>query len=146
MNTNKYLCIDYGRKKVGLAKSDEAGQLAFPFKIIKNESREKLLKEILDILEKLKINKIIIGESLNNKGQLNEIDKEVKDFAEDLMAYPRPFPQEREKLEIFFEKEWYSTVEARRYENKKNSDDSAAAIILQRYLDRVNQRNKKCVE
>ena len=42
---------------------------------------------------------------------------------------------------IVFEKEWYSTVEARKQPGKEGShevDDQAAAIILQRYLDKIN--------
>ena len=43
---------------------------------------------------------------------------------------------ENKELNIFFEKEWLSTVEARRYDDRKDADDSAAAIILQRFLDK----------
>ena len=44
-------------------------------------------------------------------------------------------------VKVVFEKEWYSTVEARKQpgnEGNHNVDDQAAAIVLQRYLDKVN--------
>jgi hypothetical protein len=44
-------------------------------------------------------------------------------------------------IALVFEKEWYSTVEARSQPGKEGShevDDQAAAIILQRYLDKIN--------
>ena len=134
----KYLGIDYGSKRIGLAISDEEARLAFPFKIIKNENNknnEKLLKEIQNILKEKNIKNIVIGESLNGSGDLNKISKDIKTFASDL-------EKQNLDLEILFEKEWYSTVEARRLDNRKETDDSAAAIILQRYLDRINRINE----
>ena len=131
----KYLGLDYGSKRIGLAVSDEEARLAFPLKILKNENienKEKLLKEIQDILKEKNIKKVVIGESLNGAGDLNDISKEIKVFASDL-------EKQILDLAIFFEKEWYSTVEARRLDNRKMIDDSAAAIILQRYLDRINK-------
>jgi HEPN domain-containing protein len=44
-------------------------------------------------------------------------------------------------VKIVYEKEWFSTVEARKQPGRENSrevDDQAAAIVLQRYLDKVN--------
>lgn len=44
-------------------------------------------------------------------------------------------------MRIVFEKEWYSTVEARKQpgnEDNHEVDDQAAAIVLQRYLDKIN--------
>ncbi len=127
----KYLAIDYGSKKIGLAKSDENGEFAFPYKIILNKDKENSLKEILEIIDKEKIDKIIFGESVNLKGEKNNIWEEMKDFV-DLLSL-------KINIEINFEKEWLSTVEARRFQDRKDADDSAAAIILQRYLDRVNR-------
>jgi RNase H-fold protein (predicted Holliday junction resolvase) len=45
------------------------------------------------------------------------------------------------QLKVVFEKEWYSTVEARKQPGKEGNhevDDQAAAIVLQRYLDKIN--------
>jgi RNase H-fold protein (predicted Holliday junction resolvase) len=44
-------------------------------------------------------------------------------------------------VRVVFEKEWYSTVEARKQPGNEGShevDDQAAAIVLQRYLDKIN--------
>jgi hypothetical protein len=48
-------------------------------------------------------------------------------------------------VKVVFEKEWYSTVEARKQPGNENShevDDQAAAIVLQRYLDKSNGPGK----
>lgn len=127
----KYLGLDYGQKKIGIAISDIEGKFAFPFSIILNKNKENSLKEILNILREKEIQNVVVGESLNLKGEENKILDEVKDFANNLKL-------ENKTLNIFFEKEWFSTVEARRYDDRKDADDSAAAIILQRFLDRKN--------
>ncbi|MBP9765651.1 MAG: Holliday junction resolvase RuvX [Candidatus Pacebacteria bacterium] len=124
----KYIGIDYGSKKIGLATSDEGGSFAFPFLIFSNISKEDSVEKILKIIEDKKIERIVIGESLNLKGEENKILKEAKIFANQL--------KEKSGLDIFFEKEWLSTIEARRFQDRKNADDSAAAIILQRFLDK----------
>jgi putative Holliday junction resolvase len=124
----RYLGIDYGSKKIGLAISDEDGNFAFPFLIFKNSNKENPLEKIIKIIEEKKIEKIVIGESLNLKGVENKILKEVKSFSQIL--------KEKTNLEIYFEKEWLSTIEARRFQDRHDADDSAAAIILQRFLDK----------
>ena len=128
----KYLGIDYGSKKIGLAISDEEGKFAFPFSILQNKDKGKSLKDIQNILEEKKIKDVVIGESLNLRGQENKIFKETKDFAELLKT--------KTSTQIYFEKEWLSTIEARRFDDRKNADDSAAAIILQRFLDKINKK------
>lgn len=127
----KYLGLDYGSKKIGLAISDEDGKFAFPFSIIPNKDKEKSVLEIIKILEEKEIKHLVIGESVNLKGEANKILKEAKDFIQKL--------QEKIAIEIFFEKEWLSTIEARRFSDRRDADDSAAAIILQRFLDKKNR-------
>jgi len=126
----KYLGVDYGKKKLGLAISEEGGKFAFPYKIIQNKNREQIKQEILEILQKENIQNLVVGESLKLNGQANEILSETHDFVKSLQ---RNFTD----LKIFWEKEWLSTVEARRYDDRRDADDSAAAIILQRFLDKL---------
>ena len=128
----KYLCLDYGSKKIGVSISDDIGMLAFPLKIILNKDKEKSLSEILEIIKENNIKEIVIGESLNQSGIPNNILEEAKSFAKKI--------SEITDLKINFEKEWFSTLEARRYDDRRDADDSAAAIILQRFLDKVNKK------
>lgn len=132
----KYLGIDYGSKKIGLAISDEGGAFAFPFAIIKSDKNSIL--SILEILKEKNITQIIIGESVNDKGSPNPVNLKIKAFAKDLAeAFLVKYNLE---ISINFEKEWYSSIEARRYDDKYEVDDRAAAIILQRYLDKHSLR------
>lgn len=140
----KYLGIDYGTKKIGIAISDDRGVLAFPYSIIPNN--KEVIDTLLSLIHGESIGEIVIGESTDLEGIDNPVMKDVTRFVENL---------EREiSLPIHFEKEWMSSVAARApmygkgnianesWSGKSNTqkkaaiDDKAAAVILQRYLDR----------
>lgn len=127
----KYLGIDYGSKKVGFAESDEEGRMAFPMMIAPNN--KSLMKDVIEIVHAMRINTVVIGESVDQKGKPNPIAKEAREFGVAL--------EDACDVQVVFEKEWFTTVEARKQpEAKDNVDDAAAALILQRYLDRVNPK------
>lgn len=122
----KFLGIDYGSKKVGVALSDEEGRVAFPKAILGNNSQ--LIDELKNYVKENLVGTIVVGESLTSAGAENKIMLEARAFAKCLgKKTGRP---------VFFEKEFFSSVEARRYMGHPEVDDSAAALILQRYLDR----------
>jgi putative Holliday junction resolvase len=127
----KYLGIDFGSKKVGFAQSDDDGRLAFPLMISPNDT--SLMKDTLELIRAMKITTVVIGESVDGNGKPNAIAKEARKFGAQL--------ENAIDVTVVFEKEWYSTVEARKQpgnENNREVDDQAAAIVLQRYLDKSN--------
>lgn len=127
----KYLGIDFGSKKIGFAQSDDDGRMAYPLMIASNDS--SLLKDTLELIREMKFGVVVIGESVDAKGKPNPIAKEARKFGSEI--------ENAIDVKIVFEKEWYSTVEARKQpgnENNRTVDDQAAAIILQRYLDKVH--------
>lgn len=141
----KYLSIDYGEKKIGLALSDELGKIAFPNSILKND--DEAIPAILSLIEKEHVKEIVIGESLNQEGSPNSILEETKDFGALL--------SESVHIPIHYEKEFFTSTFARQFSHGKfentarkiaskelgHVDAHAAALILQRFLDRRNQEN-----
>lgn len=122
----RYLGIDYGTKKVGLALSDEGGQFAFPYSILKNN--RDLFFEIKKVCDQEKVEAIIVGYSLTQHGEENDVVEVADTFTEKLGTILG--------LPIHKQNELFSSAEAHRYQIKKGDrDDSAAAIILQRFLD-----------
>jgi putative Holliday junction resolvase len=127
----KYLGIDFGTKKVGFAQSDDDGRIAFPLMISPNDAQ--LFKDTLELIREMKFSVVVIGESVDQKGKPNPIAKQARMFGAQL--------ENACDIQIVYEKEWYSTVEARKQPGKEGShdvDDQAAAIVLQRYLDKMN--------
>jgi putative Holliday junction resolvase len=122
--------IDYGTKRIGMALSDESNTFALPYKVILNsKNTEKLLIEINDVILEKKISHIVIGESKNFQGQDNKVMKEIRSFKELLEnTFSKP---------VIFEPEFMTSQQASSVQGEHALlDASAAAIILQSYLDR----------
>jgi len=144
----RILGIDYGEKKIGIAFSDESAKFAFPHSVIDNVSANSVLKTLKIICDKNNIAKIIIGQSLTYKMQPNPIMKRVEKF--------KLFIEERLNIPVEYESEILTTKQASRFSNdlrcrlrkcggnsskskkKEKIHASAAALILQSYLDRQN--------
>lgn len=123
----KYLGIDFGSKRVGLATSDDLGTMAFPHSVISND--KNLLEEIEKIIKKENITDIVIGESKNFAGEPNKIMVEIEKF-KNLLAGET-------KLNVFLEPEFMTSSQAELIQGKNSMHDaSAAAIILQSFLDK----------
>ncbi|MEY2665816.1 MAG: hypothetical protein RLZZ480_921 [Candidatus Parcubacteria bacterium] len=122
--------IDYGHKKVGVAFSDESGTMAFPHGVIPNDS--KLFPVLLKLIEEKKVGEIVIGHSLNKDGKENKIHASVEELMMDLTL--------ELGIPIHLEPEQYSTQQAIRIQGKtKDTDASAAAIILDSFITRHNK-------
>ncbi|MEK9174718.1 MAG: Holliday junction resolvase RuvX [Patescibacteria group bacterium] len=122
-----YLGIDYGEKRIGLAKADSLLKIATPFKTILNESG--ILNELAHIVNTEVIEKIIVGVPVSFSGGQNEFAQKIIEFAEDVEA--------RTDIPVETVNEIFSSKMAS--ENSKKVDESSAALILQTYLDRVRQ-------
>lgn len=132
----RYLGIDYGSSKIGLALSDEAGTMGFPHTIIPRTTR--LVDDLLALITKERVGAIVIGESRTLQGADNPIAHDARALADEL--------ENRTGLPVYFESEVFTSAEARRSpakEVKSRSpkqhplvDASAAALILTSYLSR----------
>ena len=100
----KYLGIDFGSKKVGFAQSDDEGRMAYPLMISPNDG--VLLKDTIELIREMKFVTVVIGESVDGKGKPNPIAKEARKFG--------TLVENAIDVSVVFEKEWYSTVEARK--------------------------------
>ncbi len=123
----KYLGIDYGAKRLGIAVSDETGSIAFPRTTRPND--KKLLSALVKIVQEEKIGHIVIGDTRSHGGTENSVTRGAEKFA-GLLARETSVPVSRAS-------EAWSSIEASRYAEKGNehNDAAAAAIILQRFLD-----------
>lgn len=123
----KYLGIDFGSKRVGIAISDVEGKIAFPRATLQNDG--KLLPQIAEVVKNEKITTIVVGDTRSHSGKDNPVTAEAEAFVAALQV-ATTVPVER----VW---EMWSSIEASRYapEGKGHDDASAAAIILQRFLD-----------
>lgn len=133
----RYLGIDYGSKKVGLALSDVSGAMGFPHAIYSNTPR--LADELCSLIAKENVGAVVIGESRTLSGGENPIVKDARALGSLIT--------EHSGTPVFYESEVFTSAEARRAPAKelksrsaKRSalvDASAAALILTSYLSRT---------
>ncbi|MDH5442245.1 MAG: Holliday junction resolvase RuvX [Candidatus Nomurabacteria bacterium] len=134
----KYLGIDYGTKRIGLATSDDSGRMAFPHSVI---SSDGALESIEKIIETEGIGEIVMGHSKTTGGEDNVVMGDIRDLMGQMsltIGLPIHLIDERfsshsARADFAPEK---NVSRSRKVTDKQKKDDSAAAIILQRYLDK----------
>ena len=128
----RILGIDYGTKRIGIAVSDEMRKFALPLVVVKNS--DITLREIIEIAHQHEVKEIVLGESRDYKQQPNVIFEQADSFKKEL---------EKAGLTVYLELEFMTSVNAERLQGKNEmTDASAAALILQSYLDRTEINNK----
>lgn len=122
----KYLGIDYGAKNIGVALSEEESNLAFPHSVIANDKRA--LEKIEILAKENGIVDVVVGESKNFSMKENPIMGDIKRFVFNLKS--RGF-------RTYFEPEYLTSHQAKKIQGDNDKiDASAAAIILQSFLDK----------
>ncbi|MEW6088644.1 MAG: Holliday junction resolvase RuvX [bacterium] len=138
----RYLGIDYGEKRIGLAISDALGIIAGKLNTLENISWNNTVCELQKIINEHLVDKIIIGMPKNLKGEETKQTLKVKEFI--------LFLKEKIKIpvcewnEIFTSKESANVLikaDVSRKNRKKFIDQLAAVLILQGYLDSLKINN-----
>jgi putative pre-16S rRNA nuclease len=133
----RILAIDYGRKRIGVALSDELGLTAQPLVTIVRANRRDDLRRLRQICRRHGVARILVGHPLHISGEAGEMAAEAARFAARL----------KKELRIMVElvDERLTTWEADQLMAETNSssrrkripiDDVAAAILLREYLNR----------
>jgi putative Holliday junction resolvase len=120
----KYLGIDYGTKKAGLAVSD--GKLADPLTVLRFENEEELIKKVNNIIQREKIEKVVVGVSENEMG------KKSKEFAKKINSVT--FDETLTSKDAI---NYAILAGVPKQKRRKNEDAYAATIMLQNYLDSI---------
>ncbi|TFH11319.1 MAG: Holliday junction resolvase RuvX [Candidatus Atribacteria bacterium] len=133
----RILGIDYGRRRIGLAVSDEAAFLARPLDpYLRTRSLQKDLEHLARVAHEFDAETIVIGLPLNMDATKGEMALEVEGFTAQL--------QELTSARIVVSDERLTSAEAervllegnvKRKDRKLLRDGLAATLILQGYLD-----------
>jgi putative pre-16S rRNA nuclease len=130
----RYLAIDYGTKRTGLAICDAGETLASPLAV--TESNQKLLTKIAEIIEAEHVEAIVLGLPLNMNGSEGSQSKLVLKFANQLQAHVHiPVYLQDERLSSFAAEERLAPANLTKGKQKKRLDAVAAAEILEAFLD-----------
>ena len=160
----RLIALDVGEVRIGVAVSDASGILASPYTTLHvSRARDQLQtwQAIQRIIDETGAEGLVVRLPISLDGQVHAQGERVRDFARRL--------QEHIQVPLAFWDERYSTVEAKRLLTERGQhadvpggpgrrsarskrrrrgqqheiDALAAAVILQEYLDQVNQRKDK---
>ncbi len=131
----RFIGLDYGQKRIGIAISDLSNTIASTYTVLINN--KNLINELQNIVIKEKITHIVIGLPLHMNGDKGDKAKLVEEFGNSIKS--------NLELEIIYEDERLTTVSAeriliegsvRRNKRKSKIDALAATFILQKHLDK----------
>jgi putative Holliday junction resolvase len=130
----RYLAIDYGTKRTGLAVCDPSETIVSPLTVI--EGRKNLVEKILEIIASENIEAIVFGLPLNMDGTTGPQAKKTEQFAEELKKQTSvPVYFQDERLSSFVAEEKLAPAEFTRKKKAKRLDAIAAAQILEAFLE-----------
>ena len=133
----RYLGIDYGKKRIGLALSDIMGMMAQPYDIIEFKCLKNNIENILKIVKEKEVSCIVVGKPINMNGSEGEMAQIVQDFVKELkkvidikieMIDERLTTTQAERILV-------EEANVSREKRKSLRDKLAATFILQTYLD-----------
>jgi putative Holliday junction resolvase len=132
MEVRKILAIDWGEKNIGLAISDSALHFAFPYKNLKAENDDELLKELKEICKQEKIKTIVFGLPLNFQFEETTESEKIRIVANRV--------ENELQIKIAFMNEILTSQLANDLKKSKKKDDSlSASIILNDYLKKIKE-------
>ena len=134
----RILALDYGRRRIGLAISDELGLTAQPLPPLLRKNRREDLARLREIAHVNSVARILVGLPLHLSGRRGEMAEEVSRFAGRIAKeLGIPVEQLDERLTS-----WEAEQLAKDTPRAKSADlDSiSAAILLREYLETQNVR------
>ena len=128
---SRVLGIDYGERRIGLALSDPLGIIAKPLKVIDRKTTPDYKSAIVEIVDE-----IILGLPVTMKGEYSEQTKAVQKFIDEISGICNvPITEIDERLSSIAAIKALHEQGVKTGHEKGRVDETAAAIILQEFLD-----------
>ena len=133
---SRLMGIDPGKKRIGIAISDENKAVATPYKVLTKDDYSAFVKEIKKIIADNDIKGVIIGNPINMDGTPSESSQSAKDMAINLSKnISEPITMWDERLSSHGAFNLASNLDTNTSKKVKKLDQNAAAFILQGALD-----------
>ncbi len=132
----RILALDHGTKRIGVAVSDETRTIAQPLEYIPAEPFADFLIRLKKLLAEKEISLVLVGLPRNMDGSYGPAAEKVRTFVSVLgSAITIPIKTWDERLTSAQANRVLIQGGARRDKRKQKVDQTAAAILLQSYLD-----------
>jgi putative Holliday junction resolvase len=134
----RILALDHGTKRIGVAVSDEMKMIVTPLEYIPAEPFAGFLSRLKEINREKEVELVIIGMPRNMDGSYGPAALKVQEFVAVLKdALTIPIKTLDERLTTVQAQKFLIQGNVRRDKRKEKVDKTAAAILLQSYLDNL---------
>src|SRR5258706_6568450 len=132
----RILALDHGTVRIGVAVSDEMKMIATPLEFIPAEPLAKFLERLKEIIRDKEVELILVGMPRNMDGSYGPAALKVREFVEALkQGVAVPIKTWDERLTSAQANRFLIQAGVRRDKRKEKVDKTAAAILLQSFLD-----------
>ena len=133
----RWLAVDYGKRRIGLALSDELGWNARPLEVYKRRELQLDLQYLTEVATRHDVTRVVVGVPYRVDGTTGPAAEEALEFAEQVRDAVAPIELKTQD-EAFTSQEADRLMDARgikdRGRRKSLRDAYAAAVILQEHL------------
>jgi putative Holliday junction resolvase len=141
--TERILAVDYGRKRIGLAISDELGLTAQPIGMLVRVNRQRDLSRLRETCRALGVTHMIVGQPLHMTGEAGEMALEAARFAARLgKATGIGVELVDERLTSWEAERTVAETRSAVKRKRRAIDDVAAAVMLRDYLEKRGGRGR----
>ena len=139
---SRLMGIEPGKKRVGIAISDENKIVATPYTTLIKENYSKLLSEIKKIFNENQIDGIVVGNPLNMDGSPGPSSQSARDFAKNLSKdVTEIITLWDERLSSQGAFNLSGEISINTSKKKSKLDENSAQFILQGFLDFYHKNN-----
>ena len=136
----RILALDHGTKRIGVAISDETAVIALPLEYLAAEPLQDFLQKLKVIVDSKQVEEILVGIPRNMNGTYGPAAEKAREFVVRLKgAFSIPVKTWDERLTSVQANRFLIESGMRREKRKERVDQTAAAILLQSYLDSIQQ-------
>jgi putative Holliday junction resolvase len=140
----RILAVDYGRKRIGLALSDELCLTAQPLATVTRTNRQNDLRRLREICREHGVTRIIVGHPLHMTGEASPMAHEAARFAARLGKETGIRVElADERLTSWEAKRTLAETGASLRQRREPLDHVAAAVLLRDYLERTREQAER---
>ena len=134
---NRFIGIDFGMSKVGLAISDPSKIISMPLKVLRYKNPKNLIEDLQVVATENNVDTFVVGYPLNMNNEKNEMTSLVDNFKDELIDLGFKVFLQDERLSSESAKKIMHEQNIKTGNNKEQIDLIASTIILQSSLDKV---------
>ena len=133
---NRFIGIDFGMSKVGLAISDPSKIISMPLKVLRYKNPKNLIEDLQVVATENNVDTFVVGYPLNMNNEKNEMTSLVDNFKDELIDLGFKVFLQDERLSSESAKKVMHEQNIKTGNNKEQIDLIASTIILQSFLDK----------